>query len=680
MPNHLAAETSPYLLQHANNPVDWYPWGEEALTLARRQDKPILLSIGYSTCHWCHVMAHESFEDESIAALLNEHFVNIKVDREERPDLDQIYQSAHQLLTRRPGGWPLNMFLTPDQVPYFGGTYFPKDGRGQMMGFRELIPLLARHYGEKGRQMGELGVSLKEAMETGSGTAPTVGLTARPLETAYGSLTTSFDEVHGGFGAAPKFPRPMELDFLLRRWSAKEDGRALSMATRTLSAMAEGGLYDQLGGGFFRYSVDERWAIPHFEKMLYDNGLLLTVYADAWVATGNPLFRQVVEETCAWLLREMHSPEGGFYSALDADSEHEEGKFYVWGLEEARSSMTPQEWRVAETSLGFDRAPNFEGVAWHPAQARSVEETAQAVGISLEQAAQRLQSAKGKMFAARESRVRPGRDEKVLTAWNALVIKGLARAGRLLGRKEWITTASQAAEFLRDRLWRDGRLLAVYKDGKARHPAYLDDYAYFLDALLELLQTEFRETWLALAQALAEALLKRFEDRDGSGFYFTAHDHETLLARLKPAFDNAMPAGNGVAIQVLQRLGHLLAENRYLGAAERGLKGFAGEIERHPAGCLALLSALDEWLDAPRVVALRGPAPEVEAWAGELGRVYLPRCLVLPLPNGTKGIPAGLAHSEPCVVNAWVCESVSCLPVIEDVSLLRQVCKGGKVV
>ncbi len=680
MPNHLAAETSPYLLQHADNPVDWHPWGEEALALARRLDKPILLSIGYSTCHWCHVMARESFEDGDIAALLNEHFVNIKVDREERPDLDQIYQSAHQLLTRRPGGWPLNMFLTPEQVPYFGGTYFPRDGRGQMMGFRELIPLLAGHYREKGRQMGELGASLREAMEIPSAPAATAKLTARPLEAAYGSLAGSFDEVHGGFGGAPKFPRPMELDFLLRRWAARGDESALSMATRTLTAMAEGGLYDQLGGGFFRYSVDERWAIPHFEKMLYDNGLLLAVYADAWAVAGKPLFHQVVEETCAWLLREMRSPEGGFYSALDADSEHEEGKFYAWGREEARGLMTPEEWRVAEACLGFDRTPNFEGAAWHPAQVRSVEEVARAVGMSGEQAARCLQSAKAKLFAAREPRVRPGRDEKVLTAWNALAIKGLARAGRVFGRAEWIEAAALAADFLREGLWRDGRLLAVYTGGKARHPAYLDDYAYFLDALLELLQTEFRPAWLALAQELADALLRRFEDGAGGGFYFTAHDHEVLLARLKPAFDNALPAGNGVALQALQRLGHVLGESRYLEAVERGVRGFAGEIDRHPAGCLALLAALDEWLEAPRVAVLRGPADGVAAWAANLGRDYLPRCLALPLPNGTAGLPTALAHPEPAVVNAWVCESVKCLPVIEDLSFLRQVCKGGKVV
>lgn len=677
MPNRLAFETSPYLLQHADNPVDWHPWGEEALTLARRENKPILLSIGYSTCHWCHVMAHESFEDHVIAALLNQHFVCIKVDREERPDLDHIYQGAHYLLTQRPGGWPLNMFLTPEQVPFFGATYIPKDGRTHMTGFRELIPLIARHYQENQARMGDLADSLREALEERPPHG--ISLDAAPLAAAYRSLVGGFDSAYGGFSGAPKFPRPLDLDFLLRRGATGEE-KAWPMVAYTLRRMAEGGLFDQMGGGFFRYSVDERWAIPHFEKMLYDNGLLLAVYADAWQATGDLLFRRVLEETAAWALREMRSPEGGFYAALDADSEYEEGKFYVWGREEFEQQLTPEERAVAEVYWGLNRPPNFEGKAWHPVVAQGVPDVAQAAGLSTEDAQRRLESARGKLFAAREQRIRPGRDEKILTSWNALMIKGLARAGRTLGRMEWVEAAGRAADFLQQSLWRDGRLLAAYKDGQARLPAYLDDYAALLDALLELLQTEYRANWLASARQLADGLLERFEDRENGGFFFTAHDHEALLARLKPIFDNATPAGNGMAAFTLQRLGHILGETRYLEAAERTLKAFATEMARQPAGCLSLLAALEEWLEPPRLVALRGPVPKVAEWAEVLARDYFPCCLVLSLPNGLAGLPGPLDHPESDAVNAWVCESVKCLPVIMDMASLRQVCKGGKVV
>lgn len=670
MPNRLVSETSPYLLQHADNPVDWYPWGEEALTLARRENKPILLSIGYSTCHWCHVMAHESFEDEAVAVLLNQHFVCIKVDREERPDLDHIYQSAHYLLTQRPGGWPLNMFLTPEQVPFFGATYIPKDGRTHMTGLRALIPLIARHYRENQARMGDLADSLREALEESPSGG--VSLDAVPLAAAYRSLEGSFDAVYGGFGGAPRFPRPLDLDFLLRRGAAGEE-KAWPMAAHTLRRMAEGGLFDQLGGGFFRYSVDERWTIPHFEKMLYDNGLLLAVYTDAWRATGDLLFRRVVVETAAWALREMRSPEGGFYAALDADSEHKEGKFYVWSQVEFEQGLTPEERAVAEAYFGLDQPPNFEDHAWHLV-------VAQAASLTAEDAQRRLKSAKSKLFSAREQRIRPGRDEKVLTSWNALMIKGLARAGRALGRAEWVEAAGKAADFLRQTLWRDGRLLAAYKDGRAHLPAYLDDYAALLDALLELLQTEYRADWLGFARQLADGLLERFEDRENGGFFFTAHDHETLLARVKLAFDNATPAGNGMAAFALQRLGHILGEARYLAAAERTLKAFGGEMARQPVGCLSLLGALEEWLEPPHVAALRGPGTEVAEWAEILERDYLPRCLTLPLPNGLAGLPVALSHPESVAVNAWVCESVKCLPAIKDIASLRQVCKGGKVV
>jgi uncharacterized protein YyaL (SSP411 family) len=660
--NRLAAETSPYLLQHARNPVEWHPWGEEALTLARSQDRPILLSIGYSACHWCHVMAHESFEDAEVAAVMNRLFVNIKVDREERPDLDQIYQTAQQMLAGRTGGWPLTMFLAPDGTPFHGGTYFPKEPRYGLPGFAMVCERVAEVWqtrrGDVLAQNRELLAALGGGPSSGPRSAASGTLDAAPVAAARNMLLGSFDRDFGGFGGAPKFPHPTDLAFLLRR---QDDPLAREAALSTLARMAEGGIYDQLGGGFCRYSVDERWEIPHFEKMLYDNGPLLGLYADAWALTGESLFARVAQQTVGWLVREMTAPDGAFYSALDADSEGEEGRFYVWDRAEVEQLLTSEESALAARRWGLDGPPNFEGAHWHLRVTHPLSGPTPALDAP---EATLLESARAKLFAARERRMRPGRDDKILTSWNALMIEGLAHAARVFDRPDWLAVARRALDFIRATLWRDSRLLATCKDGRAHLNAYLDDYAYLLSALLETLQAEYRGEDLAFAQALADALIERFEDREHGGFFFTSHDHETLIQRPKSGFDSAMPAGNGVAAVALQRLGHLLGEVRYLEAARRTLECFWPQMKRQAGGFSSMLQALEEALTPPAITILRGPAIEVGDWQRRLAGTTTG--LVLGLPNGQGGLHPALARPDSAAVNAWVCRGVTCLPPAED--------------
>jgi len=644
--NRLAAETSPYLLQHADNPVHWQPWDQQSLALARDEKLPILLSIGYSACHWCHVMAHESFENAEVAAVMNRLFVNIKVDREERPDLDQIYQTAHQMLTQRSGGWPLTMFLAPDGTPFFGGTYFPREPRYGLPGFADLCARVAEAFATRRGSIEAQNAELRRAL---ADTSPLLDaeeqFEPKPLAAAEDALASAFDSRYGGFGGAPKFPHPTDLAFLLRRSTAG----SRQMALTTLTRMSEGGIYDQIGGGFCRYSVDERWEIPHFEKMLYDNGPLVALCADAWAQSDDPLYSRVTEETVAWVMREMQSAEGGYYSSLDADSEGEEGKYYVWGRNEVQQLLTPQESALVTRRWGFDGPPNFENRHWHAKIAGdlSVEE------IPL------LAAARQKLFAAREQRIRPGRDDKVLTSWNALMIEGMAHAARVFERDEWLASAQRAMDFLRRTMWNGGRLLATAKDGRAHLDAYLDDHAFLLAALLELMQAEFRDDDLAFAIELADTLLTRFEDREAGGFFFTAHDHELLIHRPKSGHDNATPAGNGVAAFALQRMGHLLGESRYLSAAEKTLRLFWPQMRHSAAGFGSLLLALEEALTPPEIVILRGPAEAMREWQRALGAS--PRRLVLALPNGIAGLPATLAKPESEQVNAWLCRGVTCL-------------------
>lgn len=657
--NQLANETSPYLLQHADNPVWWYPWGEEALRLAAEQHKPILLSIGYSACHWCHVMAHESFEDEETAALMNELFINIKVDREERPDLDKIYQLAHQMLTQRGGGWPLTMILTPDkQVPFYAGTYFPKEPRGRMPTFKSMMQQVHDAYVKRGAEIEKQNQSLESAMQNMyvkevSGDLPPESVFAQARQ----QLLSQFDKHHGGFGTAPKFPHVSSLERLQRDWARSENEVALHAAHFTLEKMALGGMNDQLGGGFCRYSVDDYWMIPHFEKMLYDNGILLAQYAQAYALNQQPLFAKTCHETAQWVMREMQSPEGGYVSSYDADSEGEEGKFYVWNPEQVRGLLNEREFAVVSKHFGLDQPANFEG-QWnfHVYQKREdlLDEFPDFDTV--------LGSAKTKLMTAREQRVKPGRDDKVLTSWNGLMIKGMALAARYLSEDSYAESATRALRFIQNTLWVDGRLLATYKDNKAHLMAYLDDYAYLLDAILELLQVRWNSEECAFAQQVADVVLDRFEDKEQGGFWFVADDHEQLMQRPKVYSDEATPAGNGVAAFALQRLGYLVGEPRYLEAAERCLKNASAAIQEMPYAHCTMLKAYEEFLDPPQTVIIRASTP-----LSNHAMTYAPFRQRYLIGNDVTDLPAGLASKTAQETDvAYICVGMTCGMPITD--------------
>jgi uncharacterized protein len=674
--NHLAEETSPYLQQHADNPVDWYPWGEAALRKAQRENKPILLSIGYSACHWCHVMAHESFEDAGTAALMNELFVNIKVDREERPDLDKIYQVAQQMLTHGSGGWPLTMFLTPREQPFFGGTYFPKEARYGMPAFRDLLKRVAQYYHQEGEEIAAQGAQLQAALAA-LVPAPdfAVVLDGSAFAQARAALEKSFDAAFGGFAGAPKFPHPTSIERCLRQWHSTSAGsepdlKALYMASLTLTRMADGGIYDQLGGGFARYSVDGAWMIPHFEKMLYDNAQLLCEYSRAHLATGEALFAQVAQETANWVLRDMRSAAGGFYSSLDADSEGHEGKFYAWTRSEVQGLLTPHEYGAFSVRFGLDRNPNFEG-QWHLYVSASLDYIAGALEEPRQAVAALIESARAKLLQARNLRVWPARDEKVLCSWNALMIKGLAIAARVLERPDLAEAAGKAVDFVRHHLWRDGRLLATYKDGRAHLAAYLDDYALLADALLELLQTRWRSSDLDFACQLAEVLLQQFEDKDSGGFFFTAKDHEELIHRSKTFADESVPSGNGFAAAVLCRLGFLLGETRYLDSAERTLRAAWPAIQAYPQAHMSLVNALQDFLGPMQIVIVRGAATSAADWAAALGKLYAPTRMIFAIPDAAE-LPAALAAKRPGGTTlAYLCTGMTCtapLASLEEVT------------
>jgi uncharacterized protein len=677
--NHLIHETSPYLRQHAHNPVEWYAWGSEALERARAEKRPIHLSVGYNACHWCHVLAEESFEDEATARLLNEHFVNIKVDREERPDIDRIYQIAQQMLTQRGGGWPLTMFLThDDQRPFFGGTYFPKEARHGLPAFKDLLLRVAEYYRDHAPQLRQQNEALMAAFSelNPPRPAPDTQLTDAPLKTCRAQLARSFDKHNGGFGGAPKFPHPLSIERLLRDWRAstaapEPDLQALYMASLTLRRMAEGGINDQLGGGFCRYSVDEYWMIPHFEKMLYDNGALLATYAQAALASGDELYAAVTLATARWTQHEMQSPQGGYYSSLDADSEGHEGKFYVWSREEIAAALTAEEFAVFAPYFGIDQPANFEG-RWHLRVCATREAVATGAGHTADEVSALLKSASAKLLAIRAQRVRPGRDEKILTSWNALMIRGMAIAARALGREELAASATRALDFIRRELWRDGRLLATCMDGRAHLNAYLDDYVCLADAVLELQQVRFRSDELAFARELLEFVLRHFTDAAVGGFYFTSDDHEALIQRPKSFSDDATPAGNGVAALVLLRMGHLLGEPRYLAAAEATLRAAWPALVQHPQAHVSLLAALEELLSPTEVVIIRGTPQDIGSWSRELAPVFAPRRLVIAIPADTTALPPALADKAPrAVTAAYVCRGSVCSEPLESLEALR---------
>ncbi len=685
--NRLAAETSPYLQQHAHNPVDWHPWNPAALTLAKKLDKPILLSIGYSACHWCHVMAHESFADPAIAELMNDRFINIKVDREERPDLDKIYQTAHQILNQRAGGWPLTVFLSPeDHTPFFAGTYFPNQARHNMPSFPEVLQHIAEFYHDNPNAIREQNLALHETLANLNPADPVAAknLDSLPLDQARQELATHFDQHFGGFGQAPKFPHPTNLERLLRHWDATrtdqhEDQNVRKMLELSLQSMARGGLYDQLGAGFFRYSVDKAWIIPHFEKMLYDNGALIGLYADAGCALDNSFFQHIATQTAEWVIREMQSAEGGYWSTLDADSEGEEGRFYVWTPAQIRSMLNDDEYAVSEIIYGLTRAANFEG-HWHLNVVAGIEQAADTLNISNKMAQAHLDAAHEKLFRQRQQRIPPALDKKIITAWNGLMIKGMATAGRRLQRPDLITSAQKSADFIYQKLYIDHRLRVSCINGQAALPAYLDDYVFLMDGLLELLQAQWRDQDMLWLLELAETVIEHFHDRQQGGFYFTADDHESLIHRPKPLQDEAIPAGNAIAASVFGRLGHLLANNHYLDISENILRYAWQNIRQLPYAHCALLHTLEDYCMPPTCIVIRGEHRAIQAWQRKINARYSPHILCIAIPDNSRIQLQAIAQRppRPNEVVAYVCHSQRCpAPIsrIEEFETLLEVCK-----
>ena len=648
--NRLEKETSPYLRQHADNPVDWFAWGEEALDKAKEEDKLIFLSIGYSACHWCHVMAHESFEDEQTAALMNRYFVNIKVDREERPDLDKIYQTAQTVINQQSGGWPLSLFLTPDkQLPVYGGTYFPKEARYGMHTFKEILEAVHIHYRDNRAAIHQRGAAVQSVLQKLYQPSQLAEIATAPLVHANAqALYGLFDSVHGGFGTAPKFPQPSSLEFLIDCWARHlnqpHHERSLFIVLHTLRKMCSGGIYDQLGGGFCRYTVDQPWLIPHFEKMLYDNGQLLGLLAQAWAITQDPTLRRKTIETCHWVMRDMQSQSGAYYASLDADSEGAEGKYYYWDKTEVQAILQ-KDFEVAAYHFGLDQQANFEG-HWHLYEAHSVEETAQKLGLDHSDVAHTLADARQKLLARRAARSMPQRDEKVLTSWNALMIKGMAQVAYLLDEASYATHARRAVNFLRQNLYCDARLKAVYKDGQARFNAYLDDYAFLIDALLYLNQAHWDSADFDFARRLCDALIELFEDTEHGGFYFTTHDHEQLAQRPRTLTDNATPSGYSTAVSVLVKMGALLGEEDLLKAAGRAVNQAKSTIKDAPQGHENLLRAMMEYDALPHYLVIRGREAASKQWLSATARYYHPNRLCFAIPDTADHLPEALRDKQ----------------------------------
>jgi uncharacterized protein YyaL (SSP411 family) len=677
MTNRLVDETSPYLLQHAGNPVDWYPWGDEALQKAVDEDKPIFLSIGYSACHWCHVMAHESFEDELVAAILHERFVSIKVDREERPDLDRIYMAAVQAMTGS-GGWPMSVFLTPEGHPFYGGTYFPPSQRYGMPSFTQVLEAIVAGWKDRRDELVASGQKLVDAIRRqGQADAQLASrhreLSQDTLSSAFRALQQSFDKVNGGWGQAPKFPQPMALEFLLRYHHSTGNTNALEMVTQTLEAMGRGGMYDQLGGGFHRYSVDDRWLTPHFERMLYDNAQLARVYLHAWQVTGNEFFRTITEEILDYIVREMTDPGGGFCSTQDADSEGEEGKFFVWTPNEIYDVLgdAPDfEGTGADGFIhayGVSSAGNFEG--------RNILEF---VGDMDQRPT--LAEARRRLFEAREKRVHPGRDEKVLTSWNGLMLAAFAEAARALDRDDYRLVAEHNAEFLlRELRQENGRLLRTWKAGEAKLNGYLEDYSYLIEGLLELYQTTFDPRWFVAAQELAETMIAHFQAPEG-GFFDTSDDHETLITRPRDLQDNATPSGNAIAVTALLKLAGFTNDLRYVDIAHQALVQMQPIMSQYPLGFGQWLQALSYALSQPREIAIIGDpeAADTQALLNVVRGGYRPfQVVALGGPSAhTSDVPLlrnrGLVegqgeHARPA---AYVCRAFACqAPVTSPLAL-----------
>ena len=692
-PNRLIHETSPYLLQHAYNPVDWYAWGDEALQKARAEDRPIFLSIGYSACHWCHVMEHESFENPETAALMNSLFVNIKVDREERPDLDAIYMDAVQAMTHQ-GGWPMSVFLTPDGQPFYGGTYFPPEPRHGMPSFSQVLTSVADAYKNRRQQVEQQAKQLTDMLRRTALLSPTdQDLSTNILENALSKLHEHFDEYNGGFGQEPKFPQPMTLDFAMHQFKRTGDNEALYMAERTLEKMAHGGLYDQLGGGFHRYSVDAIWLVPHFEKMLYDNAQLLRTYLHAWQISGNPLYRRILDETIDYVLREMTAPgtdgqtTGGFYSTQDADSEGEEGKFFVWKQDEIQAILGEEPARLLSAHYGVSQRGNFEGNNILNIN-MSIGEVAQRFAKAESDVMQSIVDSKQKLFIEREKRIKPGRDEKILTEWNGLMIHALADCSVVLGRSDALEAAQNAANFiLAEMSQEDGRLYRSYKDGRARLNAYLEDYAAFIRSLIALYEATFELRWLGEASRLMQLMIEQFGDTQNPGFFQTGVDHERLVVRRKDFIDNAIPSGNSMAAEALLRLSVLTGNDDYRRRASSILLVMKEAMAQQPTGFGRMLCVLDTLLTPSQEIALVGDPSDAKTQTllAEVRKRYLPNTVValrdptqevdgsmLPLLEGRT-----LVDGEPA---AYVCENYACRLPVTTADALGALLDGGSTV
>ena len=664
--NRLIKETSPYLLQHAHNPVDWFPWGEEAFAVARREGKPVLLSIGYSACHWCHVMEHESFENDAIAKLMNENFVSIKVDREERPDLDQIYMNAVQMMTQH-GGWPMTVFLTPDAVPFYAGTYFPPEDRYNMLGFPRVLISIADAFRDRPEDVSRTAESVLVELNRATALIESNELLATDLlDAAYRGIIKNYDATNGGFGGAPKFPPAMTLEFLLHTFYRTGNPQALAIVQQTCRKMADGGIYDHLGGGFHRYSTDARWLVPHFEKMLYDNALLSRLYLHYYQLTGEEWARKIAEGILDYVAREMTDELGGFYSTQDADSEGVEGKFFVWSLAEVEALLGKRD--AALFAAYYDVTPdgNFEGanilnVTENPAEIAAKEK------LTIEELEAALGNARQVLFAAREKRVKPARDEKVLTSWNGLMLASFAQAGALLDRPAYSRIAKKNARFVLNNLLRDGLLLRSYKNGEAKLNAYLEDYAFYTDGLLTLFETTGELEWFTEARKLCGVMIAEFWDDQEGGYFFTGDSHEQLIVRAKDFFDNAIPSGNSVAAEVMLRLGVLTTNQDYQRRATSTLRLAANGMLRYPSGFGRLLCALDFYLDTPKEIALIGvpDSPETHSLAREIWSRYLPNKVVAQASpeNAAAAMAIPLLHGRSQLdgrPTAYVCEHFTC--------------------
>ncbi|MBM3906984.1 MAG: thioredoxin domain-containing protein [Gemmatimonadetes bacterium] len=668
MSNRLALETSPYLRQHMHNPVDWYPWGDEAFARARAEDKPILLSVGYAACHWCHVMAHESFEDEATAALMNAGFVNVKVDREERPDVDAIYMRAVQALTRH-GGWPMTVFLTPDGAAFYGGTYFPPDDRHGMPSFRRVLASVAEAWRMRRDDLVASATSLLRIYDEPPG-GPSVPVHTGLLDQAVRRAMAMYDPASGGFGGAPKFPPTMTLDFLLRRWARHGDGALLQAVQHSWDRMARGGLCDQLGGGFHRYTVDDTWLVPHFEKMLYDNALLVRLGAHLWQATGDPAVRETTDAALAWVEREMTSSDGAFYASLDADSEGHEGKFYVWSLDELHAALGDDAELLA-AYWGASREGNFEGrnILWRPTA-----DAAFAASRGLTVDALRAIVARGReaLLATRATRVRPARDEKIIAGWNGLMLRGVAECARVFGDARWRALAQRAADFLAERLVVDGRAFRVYAGGEARISGFLEDHAALGLGFLAMYELTFDDAWLERARAMARVCRAQFWDERAGAFFDTATDAAPLITRPRDAFDNAVPSGTSLAVDLLQRLSALDGDGEGTECIRRVLRAHADLMGQAPLAFGHLLGCADTEVDGSVSVVLSGTpgAADLEALRSVVAAIYVP-ALTLAGGDADTALAAGKSARNGRAT-AYVCRGFTCeAPTSDSAELTR---------